>query len=91
MTIEQYPACGQIIGHGERCSIGWLCDDCKEKSQIAEQERKRITDIIRDRIDVINNAVDVCARSYIPVPQVMLAAQNELYVLLREIEKEQNT
>ena len=33
--------CGQIIGHGERCSSGWLCSDCKEKSQIAEQERDR--------------------------------------------------
>lgn len=34
--------CGQIIGHGERCSSGWLCSNCKEKSQIAEQERADI-------------------------------------------------
>jgi len=42
MTFEQYSACGQMIGHGERCSSRWLCSDCKEKSQIAEQERAAI-------------------------------------------------
>ncbi len=41
MSREQYPACGQIIGHGERCSSGWLCSDCKEKAQIAEQAALR--------------------------------------------------
>jgi hypothetical protein len=39
--------CGQIIGHGERCSSGWLCSDCKEKSQIAEQERAAIVAWLR--------------------------------------------
>jgi hypothetical protein len=47
------PACGQIIGHGERCSIGWLCSDCKEKSQIAEQERKRIVAYLQTNPDPI--------------------------------------
>jgi len=48
-----YPACGQIIGHGERCSSGWLCSDCKEKSQIAEQERKRIVAYLQTNPDPI--------------------------------------
>jgi hypothetical protein len=47
------PACGQIIGHGERCSGGWLCSDCKEKSQIAEQERKRIVAYLQTNPDPI--------------------------------------
>jgi len=54
----------------------------------AEQERKRITDIIRDRINVVHDAIDICARSEIRVPTNMFDAINELRLVLREIEKE---
>jgi hypothetical protein len=56
----------------------------------AEQERKRITDIIRDRMGVLNDAIESCARSEIRVPTIMFDAINELRLVLREIEKEQN-
>jgi len=39
--------CSQMIGHGERCSSGWLCSDCKEKSQAAQEERDRIVAWLR--------------------------------------------
>ena len=54
-------------------------------------ERKRITDIIRDRINVVHHTIDICARSEIRVPTIMFDAINELRLVLREIEKEQNT
>ena len=57
----------------------------------AEQERKRITDIIRNRINVVHHTIDICARSEIRVPTIMFDAINELRLVLREIEKEQNT
>lgn len=54
----------------------------------AEQERKRITDIIRARINVVHDTIDICARSEIRVPAIMFDAINELRLVLREIEKE---
>jgi hypothetical protein len=57
----------------------------------AEKERKRIADIIRNRIKVIHNTIDICAKNNFRVPGVFFDANNELYLLLREIEGGQNT
>lgn len=43
MTIP----CGETIGHGETCSSGWLCENCQEKSQAAQEERARIVAWLR--------------------------------------------
>ena len=56
----------------------------------AEQERKRITDIIRVRKDRISRAIDDLANNNIRVPLTLFSLTNELYLLLREIEREQN-
>ena len=53
--------CGQIIGHGERCSSGWLCSDCKEKSQVAEQERAKCqsqTDVLKKAREALREVLD---------------------------------
>jgi hypothetical protein len=57
----------------------------------AEQERKRITDIIRNRIDVINNTIESCAKNNIRAPLTIFDLANELRMVLREIEKDQST
>jgi hypothetical protein len=57
----------------------------------AEKERKRIADIIRNRINVIHNTIDICAKNKFRVPGIFFDAKNELYLLLREIEGGQNT
>lgn len=48
MTIP----CGETIGHGETCSTGWLCSNCQEKSEAAEQERAAIVAWLRKNAEL---------------------------------------
>ena len=36
-TTEE--GCGRIIGHGEFCSKGWLCGECKVKAELKEMKK----------------------------------------------------
>lgn len=56
-----------------------------------EQERKRITDIIHNRMYVINDIIDTCANNEIKVPDVLFDQLYDLLLVLREIRKDQNT
>jgi hypothetical protein len=29
--------CGKVMGHGERCSDGWLCGDCRDTQKLLEE------------------------------------------------------
>ncbi len=59
-----------------------------DREEAARAERARITDLIRNRINVVHDAIDICAKSEIRVPTIMFDAINELRLVLREIEKE---
>jgi len=84
--------CGQIIGHGERCSSGWLCSDCKEKSQIAEQERAKCqsqTDVLKKARGAINGLLDIASEENLDSEQAgrAYAALHEIGTALAALEQ----
>jgi hypothetical protein len=76
-----------MIGHGERCSDGWLCSECKGKSQAAEQERTRIIDLINGRMSIHNEFINDCVKHDVRVSDSFFIALSELRSILREIER----
>ena len=63
--------CGRTTGHGESCSVGWLCGACSEKAKaadaleladkrIAELEKYgRVQDPLADRIAELEHKLSV--------------------------------
>lgn len=46
MNENELAPCGQMIGHGERCSVGWLCENCQDNLRLVA----RVAEIVRSHL-----------------------------------------
>ena len=44
MTERFEPGCGAVVGHGDRCQPGWLCEPCAALAAEREQVENQIYD-----------------------------------------------
>ena len=58
--------CGRVVGHGDSCSRGWLCDQCSEvvslEQQLARSQERNaelIEEFGKERVTLTQAVVDI--------------------------------